>query len=271
MTSPVSPSASIASRRLAGVLGGMGPMATVDFLAKVIALTPASRDQDHIPLLAYQLPQIPDRSTAILRGTDEPFEPMLLGLRRLAQAGARFAVIPCNTAHHWYERLSGAQPMPILHIAEAVRQELERRTPRPVRPAILATRGTLLSGIYSGRLGAAEPVTLDEPAQQQVDLAIHSVKAGDHAAAAVAAREAGRRALLSGADVLILACTELPVALAGDPLLASCIDSTLALARLCILESANDPQIAGSPEPAWAEREAASGMAEPRRAVAEST
>jgi len=237
-------------------------MATVDFMAKVIALTPANRDQDHVPLLTYQMPQIPDRSTAILGGTDEPFEPMLLALRRLAQGGAQFAVIPCNTAHHWYERLARAQPMPILHIAEAVRLELERRTPQPVRPAILATRGTLLSGIYNGRLGAAEPVILDEPAQRQVDLAIHSVKASDQATALAAAREAGRRALMLGADVLILACTELPVALAGDPLLASCIDSTLALARLCILESTGDlPTDSG----------AAPGMAESRCAVAEST
>lgn len=271
MTNSVSDPVPVAPRRLAGVLGGMGPMATVDFMAKVIALTPASRDQDHVPLLVYQMPQIPDRSTAILRGTDEPFKPMLLGVRRLAQGGAQFVVVPCNTAHHWHERLARAQPVPILHIAEAVRLELERRTPRPVRPAILATRGTLLSGIYNGRLGAAEPVIPDEPAQRQVDLAIHSVKAGDQATAAMAAREAGRRALLLGADVLILACTELPVALAGDPLLAFCVDSSLALAKLCILESTRGLRIPGAPEPDELKGAAAPGMAEARYVVAEST
>lgn len=215
----------------------MGPTATVDFMMKVLALTPATCDQEHVPLLAYQMPQIPDRSAAILRGTDEPFEPMLLGLQRLALGGAQFAVIPCNTAHHWYERLAQAQPLKIFHIADAVRQELERRTPRPVRPAILATRGTLRSGIYNGRLGDAEPIALDEATQERVDLAIGSVKAGDQSAAVLAAREAANRALALGADVLVLACTELPVALAGDPLMTVCVDSTLALARLCIGES----------------------------------
>src|SRR5690606_838617 len=118
----------LSDRKLVGVLGGMGPMATADFLAKVVAATPATCDQEHVPLIAYQLPQIPDRSAAILEASDAPFVPMLNGLRRLAQAGAQLAVIPCNTAHYWYDRLAAAQPLRILHIADAVKQELQRRS-----------------------------------------------------------------------------------------------------------------------------------------------
>lgn len=228
------------TRRLIGVLGGMGPLATVDFLAKVVAATPATRDQEHVALMAYQLPQIPDRSAAILEGTDAPFAPMLSGLQRLASAGAQLAVIPCNTAHHWYDRLSSAQPLRILHIADAVKRELQQRSPRPLRPAILATRGTLRSRIYENRLGTeVAPVALDEAAQTLVDEAIRAVKGGQRRVAAQAAREATERALALGAQVLILACTELPVAMADDPLLESCVDSTLALARLCVAESAS--------------------------------
>jgi aspartate racemase len=229
--------------RLVGVLGGMGPMATVDFLAKVVASTPAACDQEHVPLLAYQFPQIPDRSSAILRGSDEPFAPMLFGLQSLARAGAQLAVIPCNSAHHWHERLSKAQPLRILHIADAVKRELQQRATRPLRPAILATRGTLRSGVYEGRLGAAvaPPVALDEATQTLVDQAIRAVKGGERQVAALAAREAADRALELGAEVLILACTELPVALDNDPISESCIDSTLALARLCVAESTLPP------------------------------
>ncbi len=232
----------LATRRLVGVLGGMGPTATVDFLSKVVALTPASCDQEHLPLLVHQVPQIPDRSAAILQGSDAPFAPMLLGLQRLARAGAQFAVIPCNSAHYWHERLSNAQPMGILHIADAVRQELRHRAMQPLRPAILATRGTLRSGIYQRRLGNpdAECLIPDEAAQRLVDRAISAVKGGQQKAAASAAREAADRVLAKGADVLILACTELPVALQDDPLREWCIDSTLALARCCVAESTGE-------------------------------
>jgi aspartate racemase len=113
--------------KIAGVLGGMGPLATVDFLSKVIALTPAECDQEHVPLLVHQVPQIPDRNRAILEGGDTRYAPMLLGLHRLAAAGAEFAVIPCNSAHHWYERLATSQSLKILHIADAVRPELQGR------------------------------------------------------------------------------------------------------------------------------------------------
>jgi aspartate racemase len=225
--------------KTAGVLGGMGPLATVDFLSKVVSLTPASCDQEHVPLIVHQVPQIPDRNRAILEGSDTPYAPMLLGLHRLAAAGAEFAVIPCNSAHHWYERLAASQSLRILHIADAVRQELQRRDMASRRVAILATRGTLRSGLYEGRLGEGSTriVRVDEHAQLLIDHAIRAVKAGQRAPAAQSASEALDRTLDAGARVLILACTELPLALEYSPRLVDCVDSTLALARYCVAES----------------------------------
>lgn len=230
-----------ASRRLIGVLGGMGPMATVDFLAKVVALTPAHQDQEHLPLIVHQVPQIPDRSSAILAGSDAPLEPMLDGLRRLALTGVELAVIPCNTAHHWYGQLAELQRLPLLHIAEAVRQELVLRQCRGKRVALMATRGTHRAGVYSGRLGRDfEPLLpIEEDVQALVDDSIAAVKAGDPRRARQAALEATGRLFFAGADVLILGCTELPVALADTTVNDKCIDSTLALARLCVREAIN--------------------------------
>ncbi|HWK49032.1 MAG TPA: amino acid racemase [Steroidobacter sp.] len=226
------------TRRLIGVLGGMGPMATIDFMAKVVALTPATCDQDHLPLIVHQVPQIPDRSRAIMAGGDAPLAPMLAGLRTLARSGVDLAVIPCNTAHRWYVQLSQLQELPLLHIAEAVRQELIFRELRGKRVALMATRGTHLAGVYSGRLGTAfEPlVTGDLDVQQLVDVSIAAAKAGKLAQATSAAVEAADRLLSAGAEVLILGCTELPVALANTAVQSRCIDSTLALARLCVRE-----------------------------------
>ena len=225
---------------MAGVLGGMGPLATVDFLAKVIRLTPAARDQDHLPMVVLQLPQIPDRSTAILAGSDAPFATMLLGLQSLRYSGAEFIVIPCNSAHHWYERLANAQPLKILNIADAVSRELQRRGASSGTLGILATRGTIRSGFYATQLEnrGAKVSHIDEGSQQLVDEAIAAVKAGHRDQAAHCARNAANRLLSRGADTLVLACTELPVALNDEPILSRCIDSTLELARSCIAESA---------------------------------
>ena len=224
--------------RLGGVLGGMGPLATVDFLNKVIELTPASCDQDHIPLLVHQVPQIPDRSAAILAGTDGPFAPMLEGLHRLAAAGAEFAVIPCNSAHHWYERLASAQPLSILHIADAVLDEIQARGAALPRLALLATRGALRSGIYQRRFAERAALQLpDEASQHLLDQAIAAVKAGQQTLGARCAEQAADQLREAGAEVLILACTELPIALQNGRHAAHCIDSTRALARLCLAQS----------------------------------
>src|SRR3712207_4022394 len=110
----------------------MGPAATADFLAKVVALTPAEADQDHVPLIVWNVPQIPPRPAAIAAESDAPLAPMLAGIRTLEQAGAEAIVIACNTAHYWYERLTAQSRVPIIHIADAVLVELRDRS-GPVR------------------------------------------------------------------------------------------------------------------------------------------
>lgn len=227
-----------ARRRTIGVLGGMGPAATVDFLAKIIAATPAARDQDHLPVIVRSVPQIPDRSAAILAGDDGPFRPMLDGLAMLEQAGAEVLAIPCNSAHHWHGRLARACGRPILHIAEAAAARLP---PGPV--GLMATRGTIAAGVYQDRLGAGRRLLLpDEAGQAQVDAAIAAVKAGRSGAAP--AEAAGRALLAAGARRLLLACTELPLAMAGGPLAGYCADATRALAEACVAASLGRPDFA---------------------------
>src|SRR5690606_23936695 len=88
-------------RGLIGVLGGMGPLATVDFMQKLVAATPASRDQEHVPALISAIPQIPDRTRAFQGHGASPLPAMLACARRLEAAGAGVIVMPCNTAHIW--------------------------------------------------------------------------------------------------------------------------------------------------------------------------
>lgn len=233
--------------RLIGVLGGMGPAATVDFLGKIVAATPAEVDQDHVPVVAYSVPQIPNRVEAVARGDDAPFEPMLAGIRTLERAGAEAIAIACNTAHVWHGRLAAETPIPILHIADAVAAELRAGGPIE-RLGIAATRATIAARIYHDRLAAAVPQLIepDDATQQLIDRAISAVKAAEsNETARLAAEDVARRLADRGADRILLGCTELPVALARSRWLAHCVDATDALARACVAFSRGFSQARG--------------------------
>jgi aspartate racemase len=231
--------------RKIGVLGGMGPAATVDFMHKIIAVTPASRDQDHVPLIVHAVPQIPDRTDAISAGNDGPFAGLRDGVRTLERAGAELIVIPCNTAHAWFDRLAATTPVRLLHIAEAVREALDNHPDGNVI-ALMATRGTVRAGFYQRWLRTPARTITVPPEDIQDDLAasIAAVKAGDVARGRELASQAGQRLLDIGATQLLLACTELPVALANTRLQEFCIDATACLAEACVAFS-RGTEIAG--------------------------
>jgi len=225
--------------RIMGILGGMGPLATVDFIQKIINATPAHSDQDHVPVIAASLPQIPDRNDAIRGIGQSPLECMINIIRRLERAGAGAIAIPCNTAHFWHTALQHATPLPILHIADAA---IDLMTSNGVsagsRVGILATTSTLTEGIYRDRLNvrALNCIEPDDSIQEDYVMAgIRAVKAGDLSGGADMLANAAAHLSRSGAEKIILACTEIPVALAHagghDPIY---VDATDALARACV-------------------------------------
>ncbi len=219
---------------LIGILGGMGPLATVDFMDKVVRLTQASRDQEHLPLLVANLPHIADRSSAILDDGADPLPALLAGIDMLNRNGVGLIAIPCNSAHHWYPQIRAHSAAPVLDIAEICIAAVPS-TAR--RVAVLATGGTLVSGFYQRALTERdiEPVTPDETVQPLVAACIDEVKSGDLDAAA-AHLERGLT-MLAEQDVTIalMACTEIPLAaqrVAALPI--ALIDSSLELARATV-------------------------------------
>lgn len=209
-------------------------------MQKVINATSAEGDQDHVPLLVHSVPQIPDRSEAIISGSDEPFRPLLSGVRILERSGAELIVIPCNTAHAWFDRLAAATNVRLLHIAEAVRAALDKQPETEGQKiALMATAGTARAGFYQRWLATAkrEIVTPSPEIQQHISSAIVAVKGGDIAQSRELASKAGRALVESGVNGLLLACTELPVALKGTDLEAFCIDATACLAEACVMFS----------------------------------
>lgn len=230
------------TRRLIGVLGGMGPLATVDFMQKVILATPAERDQDHVPLLVHAVPQIPDRIQAIADGSDGPFHALLKGLRVLESSETELVVIPCNTAHVWFDRLAASTDLRLLHIAESVRASLEAGAGKSRTIALMATTATIRAGFYQRYLMTPDrTVTLPSTAiQGQLADSIAAIKAGNMARGKDLALEAATALVSEGADSLLLACTELPIVLQGTALEAYCIDATACLAEACVAFSLDD-------------------------------
>ena len=224
---------------LLGVLGGMGPLATVDFLRKMIEETPAAGDADHVPVVVYSVPQIPDRPAAITGNGESPLPHMLKGMHTLRQAGARVVAIPCNTAHYWYDDLVREGGLPILHIADAACAELPARGITADTVGIIATNGTLAAGFFQQRLASRGLRCLTSSAADQEALvlpAIACVKRNDLAQAHALAVRAAQRLRESGAQAIILACTEIPPAMEHAPCAVSdiCVDATRALARACV-------------------------------------
>jgi aspartate racemase len=222
-----------------GVLGGMGPLATIDFMQKVYEQTPATTDQEHLPMLVYSLPQIPDRLEH-LKGTGaSPLPAMLEALTLLARAGVEVVAIPCNTAHYWYDDMVRETGLRILHIADAACDELDAPAPNGAPVGLLATFATTQAGFYQERLrvrGHRCVVNTPSEFETLVTPAIYGIKRGEVDRSGRLLEEAAHRLFDRGAAKLVLACTEIPVALQhiGSPVLARSIDATRALARGCV-------------------------------------
>lgn len=237
MSAPVQPrQVRITDPRRLGVLGGMGPLATADFYAKLTRLTLAQSDQEHLSTVIASLPQIPDRTAAILGSGRSPLSAMREALRVLERAQVERVAIPCNTAHFWFDALQGSTHLPLLHIVDAVAAALASRGLGPGRSVgLLATDGTLKAEIYQRRLDRLGYIcVIPTPRRQQsVMAAIRTVKAGEPAAAAAPLETAAADLREAGCAAVVLACTELPLALPPDRS-DVLLDATEALALACL-------------------------------------
>lgn len=216
----------------------MGPLATVDFLQKLIEETRVERDQDHVPVIVYSVPQIPDRPAAILENGPSPLPAMAEGVQALKRAGAQAVAIACNTAHYWYDALS-REGVPILHIADATCDALDQSGVQTRTVGLIATKGTVAAGFFQERFatrGIECLVSSEEEQNALVAPAISAVKRHALADAHRLAIAACERLQQRGAGAIILGCTEMPLAVefAAHPVQAICVDPTRALAQACV-------------------------------------
>jgi aspartate racemase len=221
-------------RLIVGVLGGMGPEATVDFMSKVIALTPAERDQDHVRMLVDHNPTVPDRQIDTAEQRDSVKKALADMAVGLEQAGADFLVIPCNTAHGFIDEAVSAVSIPLVHIVTETVRESHRVAGDSSSVGLLATDACLRAGLYNEALveNGQRPILPDEDAQAHLMQLVGRIKSGDRSTSVQNTMTEIASALISsGAGVVVAGCTEIPMVLSQDSLAVPLISSTDVLAQ----------------------------------------
>jgi aspartate racemase len=231
-----------------GILGGMGPLATADLYQKIIAATPARRDQDHYHVIIDSDPAIPDRTAALNGSGPDALPGLVVSAQRLVAAGADFIVIPCNTAHAFLPRLRPHVSVPIIDMIAATAETVRAEFPQARRIGILAYQGTIATGLYHDALRVRGLEPLSPPADEQrrlVDGAIEAVKAGDTRPEVGGwLAQAGQALITRGAEVLLAACTEIPIVLPPSMVSVPLLDPTLILAQAAVRAARTTPALA---------------------------
>jgi aspartate racemase len=237
--------------KVIGVLGGMGPEATLAFYEKLIANTPAARDQDHLRVVIDSNPKVPDRTAALLGLGRSPLPLMVAGMEALARAGADFVVIPCVSAHGFLDDLRRQARLPLLSALDAMADHLRQHHPRITKVGLLATSGTIDSGAFPATLERAGVQVLvpDAAGQARVMAAIYAIKrtvGGARGALGEDLRRVAERLVALGAQGIVLGCTEIPLVLGGDGLGVPVFDVVRVLARASIAAAGRVPVVEGA-------------------------
>ena len=213
-----------------GVLGGMGPEATVLLMQKVMAAVPAEDDADHIPLIVHQNPQVPSRIKRLIEGKGDDPGPVLAAMARgLEAAGAKALAMPCNTAHAYADMVRSATPLPFLDMRDATVAMLRATSSGP-RIGLLASPAVRLTGAFDAAFAAGGLIPVWPSDDAPVLALIRQIKAGQVGSAQRAALWAIATQLAADCDHLLIACTELS-------LLATAIDQPVTDSLDCLVQA----------------------------------
>jgi len=225
-------------QKIIGILGGMGPQATVDLYNEIISQTPADKDQDHIPTIIYSNTKVPNRTKAIIAQGESPLPYLIEGVMRLERAGADFIIIPCNTAHYYLRQFEKEVNIPILNMIELTTQHIREKFPKIKNVGLLSTTGTLRTKIYQDSLEkkGLEVIIPEENDQENfVMKAISNIKAGImFAESAKLLNKAAEALTAKGAETIIMGCTEIPLVLKPEGLSTPLIDPKKIIASKAI-------------------------------------
>jgi len=235
--------------KVIGVLGGMGPEATIELFVKIVKHTGARTDQDHLRILIDNNPKIPNRTLAIQGKGPSPVPELRRSIRALERAGADFIVIPCVTAHYFYEPLQRAARVPVVHLVRETSRHAGARFPRARAIGLLATTGTLEAGLFQRAFAGTPVAVLTPSASAQRHRVMHAIF-GKRGIKAVGPSpwskklivDAANTLISRGAQLIIAGCTEIPLVLQDGDLPVPVIDPISVLARVAIERARSSPK-----------------------------
>ena len=219
-----------------GVIGGLGPIATAHFMELIIRMTDARTDQEHLDMILYNRPSIPDRTSYILDPTKpNPLPEMIRTGNALARQGAKLIAIPCMTAHHFHRELTRYIEAPIVHAIHETAVHLKKHG--ITRAGIMATDGTIRSKLFQRELArhGIEAIIPGEAAQKCVMSIIYDDIKANRPADLEKFDFASSELRRSGAEAIILGCTELSLVKRDCPIGAGYLDAMEVLAQTCVI------------------------------------
>ena len=216
-----------------GIIGGMGPEATLDLFYKIIKATPAKKDQDHIHIIIDNFPQIPDRNAFFLGRGESPLPYILKSVKILEKANVDVLCMSCNTAHYFVEDIRKATQLPFISIVESTLNEVRRRFENSKNIGLLATDSTIIGKVYHKVFEAEgyKIITPSKEKQKEVMKIIYSIKAGKIEGNTQIFEEIIKHMKLLESELIILGCTELPILLKYFKPSVPVIDATSCLAK----------------------------------------
>ncbi|MGA1846028.1 aspartate/glutamate racemase family protein [Deferribacter abyssi] len=199
----------------AGIIGGMGPEATLDLFKKIIKNTPAKKDQEHIPLVIDNYPQIPDRTAFLLNRGEDPFPYLLESMKRLERAGVDCLCMPCNTAHYFLEALREQTQVIFISIVESVLEDIIKSDKEYRKIGLMATDGTFIGKVYHipFEQKGLKIVDFNNDIQRKIMDSIYTLKAGELTKAVNIFNDVFVKIVSEDYDCLIAGCTEIPILL----------------------------------------------------------
>ena len=221
-----------------GIFGGMGPEATADLYLQVLKLTPAATDQEHIPALIFSNVVVPDRVDAITSGDSSIIDYLTYSVRKLEKAGASYIAIPCNTAHYYFKDMQDAVSIPVINMIRETATVVAEKYPEARKVGLLATSGTIKTGLYEKELSAMGFEVISPPddiENEYVMKAVRGIKAGsDHQGNEDLLAFAGQHLADRGAELIVLGCTEIPLAYNPDRVDLPVVNATMVLAEKAV-------------------------------------
>jgi len=227
--------------KIIGILGGMGPEATIDLFTKIVKGTRARKDQNHLRILIDNNPKIPDRTLAIQRRGPSPLTQLIRSAKLLEKAGADFIIIPCVTAHHFFEPLQKRTKIPILHLVEETLKYIKKRWKGIDKIGLIATTGTVQIGLFQ-KAFSNNGIELVLPAPEVQRKWVMEAIYGKKGIKAIGPSEHSKRLIFKaseslikqGAQAILAGCTEVPLVLKEGGLSVPVIDPISILANIAI-------------------------------------